>query len=165
MNYEQMAECIELRKKGVSWGNLSCIYGVSTKVLQVQCINSLIYGVEYFENERLKQAADKKMRFLRRLGFSLVPLYELQAMHGVLSPDELVFGLESKSTGGKQQNKKQSKGVKRERRNRKSVHSSDLGFYLSNVFGRRIRHSVEIERIINDIDGLLRMEKGECTSD
>lgn len=160
MDCEQIAECIELRRKGVSWGNLSFIYGVHTKRLQVIAINALIYGMEYFENERLRQAADKKMRFLRKLGFSLVPLYELQAMHGVLSPDELVLGLKPKPTGGEQQNKKQTKGVKRERRNRKSVHSSGLGFYISNVFPRRIRHSVEIERIINDIDGLLRMEKG-----
>lgn len=165
MNYEQMAECIELRNKGVSWGNLSCIYSVSTKVLQVQCINSLIYGVEYFENERLKQAADKKMRFLRKLGFSLVSLYELQAMYGVLSPDELVFGLESKSTGCEQQNKKQSKGVRNERRNRANNYIADLGFYLSNVFRLRAGHSVEIKRILNDIDDLLRMEKSECTSD
>lgn len=165
MNCEQVAECIELRRKGVSWGNLSCIYGVHTKRLQVIAINALIYGMEYFTNERLRQAADKKMRFMRKLGFSLVPLYELQAMHGVLSPDELVLGLEPKPTGGQQQNKKQSKGVKRERRNRKSDYFADMGFYISDVFRRRIRHSVEIKRIINDINGLLRVENGQCTSD
>ena len=159
---------MELRAKGVSWNNLALIYGKDYKVLLTEAVNASIYGVEYFTDERLRKAADKKMRFLRKLGFGLVHLYELQTMYGVLSPDELVLGLRPKAADRKQPHKAQrktrkDKGVTRGQQVKRNHNVSSLDFYPAHVSKFRHRHSSEIKRIINDIDSLLLLEQNECT--
>lgn len=168
MTVDEMAECMELRAKGVSWNNLSMVYGKDYKVLLTEATNASIYGVEYFTDERLRKAANKKMRFLRKLGFSIIHLYELQAMYGVLSPDELVLGLRPKAANSKQPHKAQrktrkDKGVTRGKQVKRNHNVSSLDFYPAYVSKFRHRHSREIKRIINDIDSLLLLEQNECT--
>lgn len=170
MTYEQMAECIELRAKGVSWNNMALIYGKDHRVIVTKALNALTYGKEYFTNAKLRKAADKKVRFLRKLGFSTVYLYELQALYGVLSPDELVLGLRPKATNSKQPYKAQrktrkDKGVTRGQQVKRNHNVSSLDFCSAYVSKFRHRHSSEIKRIINDIDSLLLLEQNECTSD
>lgn len=164
MTYEDMAECIELRAKGVSWNNLSLIYGKDYKVILVEAINALIYGREYFTDERLKKAADKKMRYLRKLGFSLIRLYELQAMYGVLSPDELESGIRPSAISVEQPHKAQrktrkDKGVKRVKQNH---YVPPMAICADDVSKFRPRYSREIKRILNAIDRLFGVEKGKC---
>jgi len=98
-----MAELIELRNKGVSWNNLSIIYGVDVRILQRQAIGALALGKEYFKNDTKRKAIDKKLLFMRKLGFSLVSVYEHETMYGVLSRDAVALRGRAASNRRKQQ--------------------------------------------------------------